>query len=163
MKLTIVGSAALVLLVLTGCNVAVGGGGAAVSTTVGNSISATSTYIARNNFTVVPDRAVSGQFEVFPAGSSGASHYWCAAGQYVIEGRGFRPSTKVYLARAEGASKLVPGRKAATFTTNPSAELLAKAESLPTSYNFSVKSVGENRSAEGGRTVCKPINPFFFD
>lgn len=161
MKIALTGGAIAAVLALSGCNVAVGGGGAAVSTSFPTA-SASSTFIARNSFTVVPDRAVSGQFEVFPAGQSGASEYWCAAGQYIIEGRGFSPTTRVYVARAEGGSKLYPGRKSTTFTTNPNADVLAKSEPNPNSYNFSVKDVGQNRIAEAGRTACKPFNPFFF-
>lgn len=157
--------AGLALAVLAGCNVAVGtsgsnGTGVAVSTNVG---ARGGSFVTRNGFTAIPDPQVAGQFEILPSGRSGASDYWCAAGDYVAMGLGRGGNTRIYVAKPEGASRFVSGRKATTFTFAPSAELKAAAEALPESYNFSVKRVGENRHAAAAQTVCRPINPFFFD
>lgn len=156
---------AVALAALSGCNVAVGtGGGSGPGVAVSTNLGSTSgTYLTRNGFTAVPDPQVPGQFEILPSGRSGASDYWCAAGDYVAMGLGRGGNTRVYVAKAEGASRFASGRKATTFTFAPSAELKAAAEALPESYNFSVKRVGENRHAAAAQTVCRPINPFFFD
>ncbi|SLN30756.1 hypothetical protein PSA7680_01475 [Pseudoruegeria aquimaris] len=156
-------AAGLALAMLAGCNVAVGttgsnGTGVAVSTNVG---ARGGTYVTRNGFTAIPDPQVPGQFEILAAGRSGAADYWCAAGDYIAMGLGRGGNTRIYLSRPEGASRFVAGRKAATFTYAPSAELVATGEALPESYNFSVKRVGENRHAAASQTACRPINPFF--
>lgn len=51
-------------------------------------------FLAENGLVVEP--APDGAFEVPYRGLSGASDFWCAAGDYVIRELGRRPDTRIY-------------------------------------------------------------------
>jgi len=54
-------------------------------------------YVASNSISVVGDPSVSGRFETRQRGGNGGSNYWCAAGEYVIQGLHMSPGTRMYL------------------------------------------------------------------
>jgi hypothetical protein len=53
-----------------------------------------SAWLARNNLVVVPDGK--GTFNIPYRGKSGDSEFWCAAGDYVQNGLGLSPSTRIW-------------------------------------------------------------------
>ena len=137
------------------------GNGAAVgvSTTVGQPTNGV--YMPRNLMQAVPDASVPGRFEVRQKAGEGGSDYWCAAGQYVIEGRRMHPTTRIYLEQPMGPGR-VAGGKSIGFTVAPDADLSAAAAAQENGLNMSMDRISENWSAEHARTQCRSQIGIFF-
>jgi len=135
------------------------GAGVGLSTTVGQPVNGL--FVARNLVQVVPDPSVPGRFEVRQRAGEGGSGYWCAAGQYVIEGRRMHPTTRVYLQQPMGPGR-VAGRNSIGFTVAPDAQLSATADAQVNGLTMSMKRVGENWSAEHARSQCRNQIGMFF-
>lgn len=153
------------MIVLASCQTTVGVGGVSggtavgVSTTLGNA--STGTFMTRNLMRAVPDTSVPGRFEVLQKAGQGGSGYWCAAGQYVIEGRRMHPTTRIYLDQVFGPGKMGVGNSIG-FTVAPDADLQAIAAAQSNGLNMSMRRVGENWSAEHARSQCAPSRFGFF-
>jgi hypothetical protein len=146
------------MLVLASCQatvgVAGGGNGAALgmTTTIGHTPQGT--YMTRNLMRAVSDPSAPGRFEVRQKAGEGGSGYWCAAGQYVIEGRRMGPTTRIYLEQPIGPGKVVGGTSIG-FTVAPDASLSAAAEAQENGLIMSMNRIGENWSAEHARSQCR--------
>ncbi len=81
------------------------------------------TWSAFNTMRVVSDPARPATASVISRAQAGPSDFWCAAGDWAIRRRGVAPAGRVYLLRGRGPSPVSYGRSAATFTTDPPAEL----------------------------------------
>lgn len=153
-------------LVLASCQSTIGVGGISngtavgVSTTVGQPVNGV--YNTRSLMQAVPDLSVPGRFEIRQRAGEGGSDYWCAAGQYVIEGRRMNPNTRIYLQQPMGPGR-VSGGNSIGFTVAPDASLSAAAAAQENGLSMSMNRVGENWSAEHARTQCRRlVGPFFF-
>lgn len=153
------------VMVLASCQGTVGvagiGNGAAVgvSTTVGQPTNGV--YMTRNLMQAVPDTSVPGRFEIRQKAGEGGPGYWCAAGQYVLEGRRMHPSTRIYLQQPFGPGR-VAGGNSIGFTVAPDADLSAAAAAQENGLNMSMNRIGENWSAEHARTQCRSQIGIFF-
>lgn len=155
--------AAAALFALASCQTTVGvgtGGSTGVAMTTTTGVARGGAFFSRADMRVVPDASDPGRFEVFGAAGSGGSDFWCSAGQYVIEHRRMKTGTRVYLERPIGPGISSSG-KSVGFTVAPNAALKAKADAQSNGISMSTNRVGENWSAEHGRTQC-PVLPFFF-
>lgn len=110
-------------------------------------------YVASNSINVVGDPSVSGRFETRQRGGKGGPDYWCAAGEYVIQSLHMSPGTRMYLEQPMGTSTMGLGRSIG-FTVKPDAALIALSEGQSKPLSLSMKRVGDNWTAEHGRTEC---------
>ncbi|MGC1504374.1 MAG: hypothetical protein WA782_09575 [Sulfitobacter sp.] len=93
-------------------------------------------YTAVNRLQVVPLSATS--FEVIEGLGEGARGMWCAAADYVLNGRRQPSNQRLYVQSARGPSVTVAGRKGVVFTTDAS----SLSDGPKTSYSVSVRTVG---------------------
>lgn len=159
--------AVLAIVGLSACNTTVGvssgGTGVAVSTSSPATRSGARTFIASNSMVVFGDPSVPGRFEVQQRAGRGNSDYWCAAGEYAIQSLGVSPGTRVYLETPYGAGHLSSSGKTAGFTVAPDSQLRSIAATQSNGLTMGLKRVGENWSAEHGRTQCPSLfNRGFF-
>ncbi|WP_380054218.1 hypothetical protein ACFE33_13110 [Falsihalocynthiibacter sp. SS001] len=143
-------AAVLALVGLSACSATVSGGSGGAGP---------NRFIASNNMVVYGDPSVPGRFEVQQRAGRGGSDYWCAAGEYAIQGMGVGPASRIYLETPYGAGYLSNSGKTAGFTVAPDAQLQAAAAAQSNGLTMSIKRVGENWGAEHARTQC----PTFFD
>lgn len=143
--------AAIALIGLSACNTS-GSGGAGAS---GSTQSASGgRFLASNSMVVFGDPAVPGRFEVQQRAGRGGSDYWCAAGEYAIRSLGVSPGSRIYLETPYGQGHLSSNAKTAGFTVAPSADLRQRASMQSNGLTMRIDRVGENWSAEHGRTNC---------
>lgn len=152
--------AAFALIGLSACSTTISGSSGGVGASVSTQRSSGGRFIASNSMVVFGDPAVPGRFEVQQRAGRGGSDYWCAAGEYAIQGLGVRPGTRIYLETPYGAGHLSSNGKTAGFTVAPSAELQQRAAIQSNGLTMRIDRVGENWSAEHGRSNCR--SPFDF-
>ncbi|MHC0054897.1 hypothetical protein [Actibacterium sp. D379-3] len=113
---------------------------------------------------VLGDATTPGQFEVIGRPGNGPTHYWCSAGDYVINKVHLLPNQRIYIVKPRGPSATRPGSTSVVFTVLPDADVLAAAEALPAGdYSLSISAVGANFLAAHGESTCRSITPFFWD
>ncbi len=106
-------------------------------------------FQAKNRFPVA--EIGNATFEVIARGGRvGARDYWCAAGDYAFS-RGARTNARIYLARPEGPSQAIPGRKAVQFTLDPQK---ASVTPIEPQLSLTVKVPGDNLSVALARQYC---------
>jgi hypothetical protein len=93
-------------------------------------------------------------FEVLQYPRAWNTDYWCAAGDFVFRGLDLPPTTRIYLVRGPGPSRVHPGRKSAIFTMAPDAAL-AELGSQDQGYSLSITKAGYNLTAAHGRMKCR--------
>ena len=105
-----------------------------------------------------------GSFEVIGRPGSSALHYWCSAGDYVVNKLHLLPNRRIYLTKPRGPSDLNPGGTSVTFTVLPGADILEAADALPEGdYSLSIARVGQNYLAAHGVSTCRSMTPIFWD
>jgi hypothetical protein len=109
--------------------------------------------LASNGMKAEGDPSANGRFEVQQLAGMGASDYWCAAGEYVIQRLGMSTGTRIYLDQKMGPGRMGIGNSAG-YTANPNAELLAIVEGQSKGYAMSITKVGDNWPAEHSRAQC---------
>lgn len=112
---------------------------------------------ASNGMKAEGDPSANGRFEVLQLAGKGASDYWCAAGEYVIQRLGMSTGTRIYLDQAMGPGRMGIGNSAG-YTAIPNAELLAIVEGQSKGYAMSITKVGDNWPAEHSREQCSTAN-----
>ncbi|WP_050930256.1 hypothetical protein [Aestuariivita boseongensis] len=105
-------------------------------------------FTAKNRLTVAP--VSNSVFEVVGLPGSGASHFWCAAGEYALA-QGAASSARIYLASGRQPSVSRPGRTAVRFTLAPDA---AGVTPLAPQLTLSVDVPGDNLSVAAAREYC---------
>jgi len=112
-----------------------------------------SSFLASNGMRVVGDPSVNGRFEVPQHAGKGPSDYWCAAGEYVIQGLRMKTGTRIYLDQKLGTGNMGIG-KSAGYTVSPDANLNAIVEAQSKGLSMSTSKVGDNWPAEHSRSQC---------
>ncbi len=95
-------------------------------------------------------------FEVVGRVGSGATDYWCGAGDYVRNALGDTSVRRIYIWRGIGPSVNKPGFKAVQFALTPP----ENADTSP-GYSLSVKAVGDNLTSIAAFQYC--LNDDLFD
>lgn len=106
-------------------------------------------YTARNSMRIVGDASDPGRFDILQRAGNGGADYWCAAGEYVIRGRGLDPATRIFLVQPLGKGRL--GRNSIGFTITPDTSLVSSGNGA----TMSMKRVGQNWSAAHAYGQCE--------
>jgi hypothetical protein len=119
-----------------------------MSVGAGTAIAGDSKYTTSNSMRIVGDASDPGRFDILQRAGNGASDYWCAAGEYIILGRGLSGNTRIFLVQPLSKGRL--GRNSIGYSINPDISVSSSA-----SMTMSMKNVGENWSASHGRAKCE--------
>lgn len=119
--------------------------------------SAGSAWRAWNQHDVYP--VSEGVFEVVSEVGSGATDFWCGAGDYAYRALRTKGVQRVYIWRAIGPSVTKPGKKAVQFSLTP-----PSGADTSSRISLSVKAVGDNLRAAMAQQYCfdgDADDPFF--
>jgi hypothetical protein len=114
----------------------------------GTAIAKDDKYTTSNSMRIVGDASDPGRFDILQRAGNGASDYWCAAGEYIVLGRGLSPQTRIFLVQPLSKGRL--GRNSIGYSINPDISVPNR-----TSASMSMKKVGENWTASHGRAQCE--------
>lgn len=126
-------------------------GALAACDTTGGTERMQSTYLAVNNFRVVPSPDPA-RFEVVANAGGGGSDFFCAAADYAYKRLDVPTNARVVLVAPVGPSVANPGGRGAFFTVAPRG-------TVPPSKGLSVRMsrAGENYSIAHARNFCPSL------
>jgi len=93
--------------------------------------------------------AGNGAFEVVSRPGSGASNFWCAAGDYALRQLGAAAAQRIYIVKPSSRSSQYGGKATVQFSLSPPASGAADP-----GYSLSVKVMGDNLTAAFAQQYC---------
>ena len=104
-------------------------------------------YTTRYGLRGVGDASDASRFDILQNAGSGATDYWCAAGEYAIHKLGLTPTTRLYLVQPLGKGRL--GRNSIGFSSAPTSGGVSS-----NGLTMSMNKVGQNWTVSHARAVC---------